>query len=78
MSKEYKTENISFHAENAGQARCEAEKAQYLLTLIGPEDPANGIVLNAAIADLEAYAAHRGPRKKAEKTIAFEVTLFRK
>lgn len=76
MSKEYKTENVMFSATNSNQARCEADKARYLLALVGPEDRANRIVLCDAIAELETFATHRGRRK--EKTIAFEVTLFRK
>lgn len=75
---EYKTENVAFHAENSNQARCEADKARYLLALVGPEDVANRLGLVDAIKELEAFADHRGPRKKSEKTISFEVTLFRK
>lgn len=76
MHKEYKTENVAFYATTANQARCEADKARFLLTLIGPEDPANKVGLGDAISELEAFAAHRG--RRAEKTISFEVTLFRK
>ena len=75
---EYKTENVEFRAENSNQARSEADKARFLLALVGPEDPANRLGLNDAIKELEAFAAHRGPRKKAESVIYFEVTLFRK
>lgn len=76
MSKNYKTENVRFYATSSGEARRESDKAQYLLTIVGPEDPANGVVLGAAINELEKFATHRGRRK--ERVITFEVTLFRK
>lgn len=76
MNKNYKTENVAFYATSSNQARREADKARYLLALIGPEDTVNKIGLGDAISELEAFAAHRGRRK--ERVIAFEVTLFRK
>lgn len=75
---EYKTETVVFEADNAAEARQEADKARFLLALVGPEDPANKMGLADAIGELEKFASHRGPRKRSERFICFEVTLFRK
>lgn len=74
----YKTETVVFDAGDAAEARREIEKAKYLLALVGQEDPANKLGLGDCIAELEAFASHRGPRPATEKFISFEVTLFRK
>ena len=75
---EYKTETVLFDAANSSEARREIDKAKVLLALVGHEDPANKVGLEDAVSELEKFASHRGPRKKEEKFIAFEVTLFRK